>query len=250
MTQILLNAMSIPAACELKKPVFKKLLQENADLDATDKKALKDDVERIRWLYTLKPATVNIPKYEDGNLEYQEVAILQVDLTNTPRVKRIATFMNRAIPYPLILLLMHNGAFAVSVANKRINQADKSKWVIEEEWMTDWVSETAPNAIQTKFIADCALKNLSSLNFYAFYQDMVARVVALNAATRSGTYNTVTREKMADRKDTLRNIAELERQAAELRSVLKQETQFNRKLELNMAIKGRTDAIKRLEQKL
>lgn len=250
MTQILLDAMSIPVACELNKPVFKKLFQENADLDTTDKKALKDDVERIRWLHTLKPATINIPKYEDSNLEYQEVAVLQVDLTNSSRAKRIATFVNKAIPYPLILLLAHNGAFAVSVANKRINQADKSKWVVEEEWMTDWISETAPSAIQTKFIADCALKNLSSLNFYAFYQDMVARVVALNAATRSGTYNTATREKMADRQHTLRNITELERQAAELRSVLKQETQFNRKLELNMAIKERADMIKRLEQGL
>jgi hypothetical protein len=60
MTQILLNAMAIPAACELNKPVFKKMFLENGDLDATDKKALSNDIERIRWLYTLKPNTINI----------------------------------------------------------------------------------------------------------------------------------------------------------------------------------------------
>jgi len=250
MTQILLDAMSIPAACELNKTVFKKMFQENTELDATDKKALKDDVERIRWLYTLKPSTINIPKFEEGNIEYQEVAIMQADLTSPTRAKRIAAFMNKAIPYPIILLLAHNGTFSVSVANKRISQADKAKWVVEEEWMTDWINETAPSAIQVKFIADCALKNLSSLNFYAFYQDVVARVIALNAATRSGTYKQATWEKTADRRTTLREIAELERQAAELRTALKQESQFNRKLELNIAIKGLTDAIKRLEQVL
>lgn len=250
MTQRLLEAMNIPSACRLDKPVFKKMFEEHADLDVTDKKALKDDIDRIRWLYTLKPSTINIPKFEDGNVEYQEVALLQVDLSSPSRAKRIASFMNKAIPYPIILLLSHEGAFAVSVANKRINQADKSKWVVEEEWLTDWVSETAPTDQQTKFIADFNIKNFSSLNFYAFYQDAVARVVALNAAARSGTYEQATREKTADRQTTLREISELERQAAELRSMLKKETQFNVKTKLNIEIKERADAIKRLEQGL
>ena len=250
MTQMLLNTMAIPAACELNKPVFKKMFLENGELDATEKKALSNDIERIRWLYTLKPNTINIPKFEDGNVEYQEVAVLQVDLTSPARAKRIASFINKAIPYPLLLIFSHSGTFAVSVANKRINQADKEKWVIDEEWMTDWISESSPSNIQSKFTEDCALKNLSSLNFYAFYQDMVSRVVALNAASRSGVYEAPTREKTDARRIQLREIAELERQAAELRTALKQESQFNRKLELNMAIKERTDAIKRLEQVL
>jgi len=250
MTQILLNAMAIPLACELNKPVFKKMFLENGDLDATDKKVLSNDIERIRWLYTLKPNTINIPKFEDGNVEYQEVAVLQIDLTNPARAKRIASFINKAIPYPLFLIFSHSGTFAVSVANKRINQADKAKWVIEEEWLTDWMSEESPTYIQSKFIEDCALKNLSSLNFYAFYQDIVSRIVALNAANRSGTYETPTREKTEARRVQLREIAELERQAAELRTALKLETQFNRQLEINMAIKERANAIKLLEKAL
>lgn len=250
MTQILLDAMAIPPACLLNKPVFKKLFLENSDLDATDKRALKEDISRIRWLYTLKPSTINIAKFEDGAVEYQEVAILQIDLTNAARVKRIGSFVNKAIPYPLILLFSHNGQFAVGVANKRINQADKSKWVVEDEWLTDWVSETVPSKVQKKFIGDCALKNLSYLNFYAFYQDVVARVIALNAASRSGSYDCATRDKTTDRRKALTEIAELEKQMGELRSSLKQETQFNRKLELNMAIKERTNAIKRIEQAL
>lgn len=250
MTQRFLEAMSIPAACRLDKPLFKKMFEEHGDLDVTDKKALKDDIDRIRWLYTLKPSTINIQKFEDGNVEYQEVAILQIDLSNASRVKRIASFMNKAIPYPLIVLFNFEGAFAVSVANKRINQADKSKWVVEEEWLTDWISEAMPTEPQTKFMADFSIKNLSSLNFYAFYQDAVARVVALNAAARSGSYGLATREKTADRQGTLREIAELERQAAELRATLKKETQFNKKLDLNIKIKEHADTIKRLEQGL
>lgn len=250
MTKAFLDAMAIPTACELNKPVFKKLFLENGDLDVTDKKALKDDIDRIRWLYTLKPSTINIPKFEDGTVEYLEVAVLQIDLTSPARAKRIATFINEAIPYPLILLFSHEGQFAVSVASKRINQADKTKWVIEEEWLTDWISETAPTSAEKKFISDYAIKNLSSLNFYAFYQDAIARVIALNAASRSGSYDNGNREKTEDRRKSLAEIAEIERQMAELRATLKKESQFNRKLELNVAIKERSDAIKRLEQSL
>jgi Domain of unknown function (DUF4391) len=250
MTQILLSVMAIPAACELNKPVFKKMFLEKGELDATDKKALSNDIERIRWLYTLKPSTMNIPKFEDEHVEYQEVAVLQIDLSSPTRIKRITSFINKAIPYPLFLIFSHNDTFAVSVANKRINQADKAKWVVEEPWLTDWICEAAPTDIQSKFIEDCSLKNLSSLNFYAFYQDIVSRVVALNAASRSGTYTMPTRDKTESRRVQLREIAELERQAAELRTSLNQETQFNRKLELNMAIKERVDKISKLEEVL
>ena len=58
MIQTLIKHFEIPEKCFLNKTLFKKLFQENADLDITDKKALKDDIEKIRWLYTLKPSTI------------------------------------------------------------------------------------------------------------------------------------------------------------------------------------------------
>jgi hypothetical protein len=250
MTKVFLDAMAIPPACELNKPIFKKLFLENGDLDIADKRALKDDIERIRWLYTLKPNTINIPKFESDGVEYQEIAILQIDLTNRNHARRIATFANKAIPYPLILLFSHDDQFSLNLANKRINQTDKSKWVVEEEWSTEWINTAHATGSQAKFISDCAIKNLSSLNFYAFYQDMVARVIALNAASRNGIYECGTPEKTADRRRFLSEISEMERQVAELRAELKKESQFNRKLELNVAIKERSLKIDALEKNL
>ena len=73
-------------------------------LDAADKASLKDDIDKIRWLYTLKPSTINIAPYSDNERDYPEVAVLHFDLSGINRIKRIAQFVNRAIPYPLILL--------------------------------------------------------------------------------------------------------------------------------------------------
>ena len=72
----------------------------------------------------------------------------------------------------------------------------------------------------------------------------------MNTATRSGSYQVASPEKTQDRRDGLIKINELEREIAELRSALKKEAQFNKKLELNVAVKKRQEAIKQLEQDL
>lgn len=250
MTQTFYDYMVIPEKCLLNKPLFKKLFQEHADLDITDKKALKDDIDKIRWVYTLKPATVNIAAYRDDAREYDEVAIIQIDLTSANRAQRIAAFVNKAIPYPIVLVFSFADTIALSVADKRINQSDKSKWVVEDAWMTEWFNPDAPNEAQQQFMQDMAMKNLSFVNFYAFYTDIKNRVIALNTATRSGNYKIVSPEKTADRRENLTRITELEREIAELRSALKKETQFSKKLELNVSVKERQEAIKQLEQSL
>jgi hypothetical protein len=76
MIDAFLEKLNIPDACFLDKPVFKKMFQDHVDLDAIDKKALSEDIDKIRWLYTLKPDTINIAPFQDDEREYLEVAIL------------------------------------------------------------------------------------------------------------------------------------------------------------------------------
>jgi hypothetical protein len=250
MIQSFLDSLGIPDKCFLNKPLFKKLFQESGELDITDKKALKDDIDKIRWLYTLKTSTINIEPYVDGEREYDELAILQVDLSNTSRLKRIAVFVNKAIPYPLVLVFTHGDNFALSVADKRLSQSDKSKWVTQDGWTTDWINLVSPSEGEKQFMEDMRLKNLSSLNFYSFYQDIKSRVIALNSASRSGAYEVTTQEGTEDRLEQLTKIDLLEKEIAELRVSLKKETQFNRKLALNVSVKERLEAIATLEEKL
>jgi hypothetical protein len=248
--QTFYDYMEIPEKCLLNKPLFKKLFQEHTELDTTDKKALKDDIEKIHWIYTLKTSTINIPPYRDTIREYDEIAIIQINLSNVNRAQRIANFINKAIPYPIILIFNLSNTIAISVADKRINQADKSKWVVEDAWMTKWFNPDMPNEAQQQFMQDMGIKNLSFVNFYSFYTDIKNRVIALNSATRNGNYQIVSSEKTQERQQNLTQIIKLEREIAELRTTLKKETQFNKKLSLNISIKERQDAIKQLEQSL
>ena len=248
MTQTFYDYLAIPAQCQLNKPLFKKMFQEHADLDVTDKKALKDDIDKIRWVYTLKPSTLNIAPYRDEAREYDEVAIIQINLTSANRTRRIAAFVHKAIPYPVMIVFSFADAIALSIADKRINQADKAKWVVEDEWLTEWFNPNKPTDPQKQFMVDMAIQKLPFINFYAFYEGIKNRILALNVASKTGGYSVATPQKSQQRRELLTQIAELEREVDELRSALKKETQFNKRLELNVAVKQAQQQIKELEK--
>lgn len=245
-----LSSLGIPDACLLDKPVFKKMFLDHAELDQTDRKALSEDVERIRWQYTLKPETINIAAYQDSEREYPEIAILSVELSSPARAKRIASFMHRAIPYPLILIFGYESKVSVSVAEKRINQADKSKLVILERWQTAWFNPAKPNAISVGFMTAIQAHRLPSTNFFALYEAFQAQVIQLVAAERTGTYDPARIQDSKRHAATLREIDGLEREIAELRVALKRENQMGNKVALNGKIRAHKDVILNLEASL
>lgn len=250
MIDAFLSSLGIPEACLLDKPVYKKMFLDHVELDQIDKKALSEDVDRIRWQYTLKPDTINIAPFQDSEREYLEIAILSVELSNLDRLNRIAAFMHRAIPYPLILAFEHAGKVAISVAEKRINQADKSKLVIAERWQTQWIDAPKPSAAQKGFLEAIQLHRLPATNFYALYEAFQAQVVALIASDRTGAFTPAPITASKEHAAILREIDGLEREIAELRSALKREHQMGGKITLNGKIRERKDAILKLEARL
>lgn len=250
MIETLFASMEIPEACSLDKPVYKKMFLDNAELDQTDKKALSEDVDRIRWSYTLKPETINIRPFQDDTHDYPEVAILSIELSNPNRARRIAAFMHRAIPYPLILVFEHEGKLSIAVAEKRINQADRSKLVILDRWQTEWFDPKRANASISAFLKAIALHRLPGSNFYAFYEAVQAQIIQLIASERTGAFAPVPIEVSKADAEALKEIDRLEREIAELKSTLKGERQMGRKVVLNSQIKERKDCVRGIEASL
>lgn len=238
MIATLYKKMAIPDACHLWKRIFKKLFHENAKLGATDKKAFREDIDVITWQYTLKPSTIPIQAYEDDQREYHEVAILQVNLKTLNRTSRIAEIIHRAIPYPLVVVFTYKTMCTMSLAHKRFSQAEKGAIVAENFLITDWIDLLSPTLIQQAFLDSIALSVLPHTHFYAFYSALIDRTVALDCARLTGEYcieSTATKRRL--RRDRLTLCHELENQIAGHKAAITKETQFNRKVELNMKLK-------------
>jgi len=244
------SKLEIPDSCYLGKRIFKKLFYENTKLNATDKNAFVNDIEEIEWAYTLKPETINIQRYEDDEHEYLEVAILQVILKENLRYKRIAEIIQRAIPYPVVIIFRHDLSIALNLAFKRINRADQNKIMVKEFHHTDWIDLKNPLAHEIKFLEKLAIKSFSYNNFYEWYSDFLQRVVALNCAQISGNFELNHEEPGIDRIAELEQIYNLEQKQTELRSALKKETQLSKKVDLNMQIKKTTQQINEHKSKI
>lgn len=255
-----LEHLDIPSSCRLDKPVFKKLFLDSSDgkrgvLDATDKKCLKDDISRVRWLYTLKPSTINIAAYGDDSREYPEVAILHVELSNSSRAARIAHFINRAIPYPLVLLftaeLDGHTSMSISLADKRINRADKEKWVLEESVNSGWIRLEDQSASESEFLTSLKVSALPFTDFWRFYQALMERVIAINCAIHSGDFKLDIhggKEQGAGRLEKLRELEKLDVQKAEIAGKLKKEKQMGRQVDLNTKVKNINDRIAEIKE--
>lgn len=247
MIQALYDKLAIPETCYLGKRVFKKLFHENAKLGATDNKALRDDIDTVTWVYTLKPTTIPIHAYKDDEREYDEVALLQVDLKTQKRTGRIAEIIHRAIPYPLVLVFVFETSVAISLAHKRFSQAERGAVVAEEFVTTEWIT-LAPGAgpppgsgstpIQQAFLDSLAVTKLPQMHFYAFYSALMDRLVALDCARLTGEYRIeAAAERREVRRECLAQCHELEVRIAETRAAAKREKQINRLADLNVEIR-------------
>jgi hypothetical protein len=244
--------MMVPESCALHKRIFKKHFYENGKLNATDKKAFSEDVTNIEWRYTIKPATINIPRFEDDQHEYLEIAVLQIELNSKKRAGRIAQVVQKTIPYPLIIIFECNDHIALNIAEKRINRADSNKMVTETFYDTSWVDLGALKLWQQEFLKDFCIKNFSYRDLYAFYQSALKRIIALKCAEHSSRYalqsgNGVMTE---DRARNLKEVEKLQQEQVEIRNKLKNEKNMGTKVQLNTQMKMVNDRIEAIKREL
>lgn len=252
MIDTLYEKMLIPESCRLGKRVYKKLFHENTKLNATDKKALSDDVDTIVWQYTFKSTTIPIQPYEDDRREYHEVALLQVNLKQTGRVNRLTEIIHRAIPYPLLVVFVSNTACLISLAYKRFSQAEKEAIVAEDFQATGWLDLANPTEPQTAFLESLNITNWPHTHFFAFYKAAMDRVIALACAEHSGYYslNIPGGIMSEDRVIRLRQIEKLQQEKSELQGKLKKEKNLGTQVQLNTKIKKINDRIKAFKNEL
>lgn len=270
-----LEGLNVPSSCVLNKPLFKKMFQQHAALDAKDKKALKDDVDKIRWLYTLKPSTINIAPFSDDLRDYGELAFLVVELSSAKNAERLGQLINRAIPYPTVIFFVlseskiigedtepndepdiedrqkehTNEQLAICVADKRINKADKEKWVIAALQLSPWLGLSSKTESEQEFVNSLTFTGLPHSNFWLFYQAIMARVQALQCAEISGRFHLASSEVTQQQADQLNRYRSIENDIKKLRAQIKQ-AEFSQQVVLNSQIKQQEQRLKKIAEKL
>ena len=283
---VIYDHLALPDSTYLGTRITKKMILENNDLSSSDKKLVNEVVQSVEWVNTLKRETLNIPTYVTEMVEYTEVAVLKVTLkaddSNLGKLKNTAKLFHTLIPYPVILMIELDRQLAISLADKRINQSDSSKLVIEHFYNSQWFSVVGLKRNEKDLLNDFTLKNVSNVNYYELYQDFISMLLALEASYISGSYSTKSsrnsnvaksefgssQEENVDHSDDsishetfnemsneekshlLRELATLEAELTNIRNKLKKEVQMNEKMRLNVQARKVKQAISAITSQL
>ncbi len=282
--------LDLPDATFLGTKIFKKQFYDNTSLTSQDKLAFKEDIESIIWRNTLKPNTINIAPYkhtaleskleantenriEDSTesndeylIEYLEVAVIEVSLKKIKRYKRLAEIIQRAIPYPTMIVFVFSEtlsnqntetnsetdinkqikeqteiqklSIALNLATKRISMSDSSKLTVERFYNTDWLLFDNLNETTDIFLNSLCINKQSLINFYEFYFSWINQFIKFETARHTGIFDTNDDFKGAtDTKNAslvLEQIVSLENKLQTIKNNIKKEHQINRKVEMNI----------------
>ena len=267
--QTLIHALRLPEGCRVDQRIPKKLLLENGAFTAADKRLITEAIEEIQWVAALKPNTIGVPDYRDTLREYLEIAVLAVTVRGVVKPashSRLAELVHRAVPYPVLLLLIEGQSLTLSLAHKRWAQNEADKVVLDGSLISVTVSASLSEvnaadashpdpaeAAQTEsaFIQSLSVTRQPQATLHALYQGWVDCVQALLAARLTGTYQAdTTPAQAAARWQALADCERLENEIGRLRAQATKEKQLARQVELNLTLKRIQSELAAAQQQL
>lgn len=240
--QRLINALALPKSTRVEQRVSKTLLFDQAAATAADRRTIKEGIEALWWLASLKPTNIGVPAFADDQREYLEITVLHLTTRDAAakgaRLARLIELLHRAIPYP-VLLLVESEVTLLSLAHKRWAQNEKDKMVLEEGYPhTTAIFDATTNNTPDAFWSDLSLDNQPQTNLFTLYQGWLACLLALDAWRETGQYRSPRNiDHLPGQRQCLHQALELAEETKRLRKQAAKERQMARQVELNLLIK-------------
>lgn len=177
---------------------------------ASQKKKFKEWIEKITWLNKLSVDTINL----NGN-EIDEIQIFEIQLKEKENIMPLLNIIDKAIPYYIIFVIIYRDEIKISTSKKHGHIHDENNAVIDWTFTTEWLS-----------LSDFTLQLNLKESIDSVYADFCAQI-----SNKQG--KNIDEIVEVDKQTTkiLKQIADLERK-------IKNEKQFNIKVELNQKLKA------------
>lgn len=202
--------MTFPKSAYYGRRVPKKAFIEKLALDSPVRRSMTEDIERIEWTWSLKEATLHLPR----GREVEEIEVFTVRLKRATFDERMLFAFDRQIPYHLLYLMEHDGKQQAWIGYKEAAAANEA-FRVGQYYHTAWMDADAlPLAIEGVTLDDV-------------YEHFVRQVAGTALRQRTPDETLKASVKTSER------IAALDKQIADIAKRLKKEKQFNRKITLH-----------------
>ena len=236
--------LNLPSSTSIERKLFKKQFLDNFSLTTNEKKILSECVDSITLNNLLNKDSINILPFTNETHNYQEIAVISVEINNQSKAKEITNIILH-IPYPVVLILVYKEQIQINISPKRINITDTAKLVVEEQYYTKWIDTNNLTEVSSEFLNSLDTLKHPFSNFKDFFISLTQSVISLNTSEISGKFKS-----NQDSKFILDKINKINLEIQELKKKKKKETNFNNKVKLNIELKNKKDNLLDFKEKL
>ena len=191
----------------------KNKIYEHSEANTRLKDLFVKQVEQIVWAFKLAPETIHLP----ARPGVPEIQVFSLQL-KTPELHRdVLRCIDGAIPFPIVFELVFEGKTQVTAAYKRPNESDSSRWVLSDYFATDWLPVGCERTAMPV-----------ALHLGGLYEQLLHRLIPLSARPQ---------ETLADLVARVHQVHAKQRELDKASARLAKEKQFNRKVEINAAVR-------------
>ena len=240
--ELLHKNLKLPTHCWVNQKLPKTFFKRNFEITLSEKKLLDDFsiIQQMEVLALVNQETANIPSFTEATSSYEEIIILAVQTTEEQFYKqkdKIAQLVQKYIPNPMLLIVYDNKKLLFNVAEKRINNNDATKRVIEVAYTTETIFSDSISQKQKHFLDNLAFDKANKLDLRHYYNHFIQSVIGLQTAQINGTFVTRSIEQSKENVLILEQIEALKQQITTLENTAKKETQVSEMVKLNTKIK-------------
>ena len=146
----------------------------------------------------------------------------------------------------MVIIYEFDKEYCISTAIKRLSKTEKNKTVIEESNITDWLNINNLSENDKKFIDSISLRKIPYTNLFDFYKTINDKIYIFKMSDKISGYEDISDKKtLEESKQISEKIQSLEVELKKILNKLKKESQFNKKMELNMKA---TEINKKIEE--
>ena len=209
-----------PPQAKVDRLIPKNKFYEQGKANTKIEQLFVNQVENIRWAYKLASSTIHLQDQED----LKEIQIFRVKSRVEDLDVSILSFIDKLILTPIIFEVVYQDKVKVVATYKRLNQADKTKAVIGQYYASDWLED----ADRVELPLYLKLADL--------YEHFIAQILPITSSEDSGDDDESVSIELKLQK--AQQLESLQKQLDKLKSKLRNEKQFNRRVELNKQLQN------------
>ena len=207
-----------PQQAKVDRLIPKNKFYEQGKANTKIEQLFVDQVENIRWAYKLASSTIHLQDQED----LKEIQIFRVKSRVEDLDVSILSFIDKLILTPIIFEVVYQDKVKVVATYKRLNQADKTKAVIGQYYASEWLEDH--DRIELPIY----------LKLADLYEHFIAQILPIALSKDQENDNESVSIELQLQK--VQQLESLQKQLNQLQSKLRNERQFNRKVELNKKV--------------